>query len=55
MTNSKSKSQDKLYKKWAKTSEADKLRNFEESLGLRFDGISFFLANNSPLQKDDKT
>lgn len=55
MTNSKNKSQDKLYKEWAKTSEADELRNFEESLGLRLDGIAYFLSNNPPLQKNDKT
>ena len=52
MTNSKSKSQDKLYKEWIKTSEADELRNFEESLGLRLDGIAYFLANNPPIKND---
>ena len=55
MTNSKSKSQDKLYKEWIKTSEADELRNFEESLGLRLDGIAYFFANNPVVQNNDRT
>lgn len=52
MTNSKNDSQEARYEKWTKTKEADTLRQLEESVGLRLDGIAFFLANNSPTKQN---
>lgn len=41
------------YKKWSKTPEAEKLRHLEKSVGVRLNGIAFFLANNPPIKDND--